>query len=297
MYGGINLTLRHFKIFITVCETMNMTQAAEKLYISQSAVSQAISDMESYYGVKLFERFSKKIFLTVSGEKLLSYSRHIMSMTEEAESELKSLSQSGQIRIGASVTVGSAVLPHIVKDFSVLNQNTEISVIEDNTSIIESLILNNEIDIGLVEGENISADIIVKPFIQDELVLISGKGHHFSEEPVVNPLELETQNFIIREKGSGTRKLFEAKMAASNINWTTTWVCNNSETIKNAVINNLGISVISRRSIEKEIDEKTLFISRIDGIEFIRYFKIAYHKNKYITDQMSNLIMFLNTDY
>ena len=88
MYGGINLTLRHFKIFITVCETMNMTQAAEKLYISQSAVSQAISDMESYYGIKLCERLSKKIFLTASGEKLLSYSRHITSMTEEAESEL-----------------------------------------------------------------------------------------------------------------------------------------------------------------------------------------------------------------
>ena len=67
------MTLRHFKIFIAVCETMNMTQAAEKLYISQSAVSQAISDMESYYGIKFFERLSKRIFLTASGEKLLSY--------------------------------------------------------------------------------------------------------------------------------------------------------------------------------------------------------------------------------
>ena len=297
MYGGVNLTLRHFKIFITVCETMNMTQAAEKLYISQSAVSQAISDMESYYGIKLFERLSKKIFLTASGQKLLSYSRHITSMTEEAESELKSLSQNGQIRIGASVTVGSAVLPQIVKDFSVLNQDTKISVVEDNTSAIESLILNNEIDIGLVEGEIVSSDIIVKPFMQDELVLISGKGHSFYERPVVYPQELETQNFIIREKGSGTRKLFETKMAANNINWTATWVCNNSETIKNAVINNLGISVISRKSVEKEVDEKTLLISRINGIEFIRYFKIAYHKNKYITDQMSNLMMYLKNNY
>ena len=134
------MTLRHFKIFITVCETMNMTQAAEKLYISQSAVSQAISDMESYYGIKLFERLSKKIFLTTSGEKLLSYSRHIISMTQEAQSEIKSLSQNGQIRIGASVTVGSAVLPQIIKNFSALNPTTEMSVIEDNTADRKSVV-------------------------------------------------------------------------------------------------------------------------------------------------------------
>lgn len=133
--------------------------------------------------------------------------------------------------------------------------------------------------------------------MQDELVLISGKGHPFSEKSVVYPQELETQNFIIREKGSGTRKLFENKMAANNINWTALWVCNNSETIKNAVKNNLGISVISKRSVGKEVDEKTLFISGINGIEFIRYFKIAYHKNKYITDQMSDLMMHLKSNY
>lgn len=293
MYGVINLTLRHFKIFITVCETMNMTKAAEKLYISQSAVSQAISDMESYYGVKLFERLSKKIFLTVSGEKLLSYSRHITSMTEEAKYELKSLSQNGQIRIGASVTIGSAVLPQIIKEFSSLNPTTEISVIEDNTSIIESLILNNEIDIGLVEGEIVSSDINVKPFMQDELVLISGKGHHFSEKPLINPQELSKEKFIIREKGSGTRKLFEITMAANNINWESSWTCNNSETIKNAVINNLGISVISRKNIKKEIDDEKLFISKIEGIDFIRCFKIAYHRNKYITSQLKQFIKYL----
>ena len=126
---------------------------------------------------------------------------------------------------------------------------------------------------------------------------MTNKGHPFSEKSVVYPQELETQNFIIREKGSGTRKLFENKMAANNINWTALWVCNNSETIKNAVKNNLGISVISKRSVGKEVDEKTLFISGINGIEFIRYFKIAYHKNKYITDQMSDLMMHLKSNY
>lgn len=291
------MTLRHFKIFIEVCETMNMTQAAGKLYISQSAVSQAISDLELYYGTKLFERLSKRIYLTNAGEKLLSYARHITEMTEEAETSLKSLSESGLIRIGASVTVGSAILPQIARDFKIISPSTEIEVVEDNTTVIESLILSNEVDLGLVEGEILSPDITVKPFLKDELVLISGMEHPFSEKSVVYPWELENQNFIIREMGSGTRKLFEIKMAAGNINWKASWVCNNSETIKNAVENNLGISIISKKSVLKEVEKKTLFLSKIDGIEFIRYFKIAYHKNKFITEKMDQLMAHLIKHY
>jgi len=284
------MTLRHFKIFIEVCETMNMTQAAERLYISQSAVSQAISDLEAYYGTKLFERLSKRIYLTDAGEKLLSYARHITKMTEEAEANIKSLSESGVIRIGASVTVGSAILPKLVKSFQNVSPTTSFEVIEDNTTVIESLILNNEVDLGLVEGEILSSDITIKPFLQDELILICGQEHPFSQKAVVFPFELEKENFIIREKGSGTRKLFEIKMAANNVSWSASWVCNNSETIKNAVENNLGISVISQKSVLKELENKTLFSSQIEGIAFIRQFKIAYHKKKFITQKMNQFM-------
>ncbi|KXL52090.1 HTH-type transcriptional regulator CysL [Anaerotignum neopropionicum] len=284
------MTLRHFKIFIEVCETMNMTQAAEKLYISQSAVSQAISDLEVYYGTKLFERLSKRIYLTSVGAKLLSYARHITEMTVEAETSIKALSESEFIRIGASVTVGAAILPNLVRALKIISPSTEIAVVEDNTAVIESLILSNKVDLGLVEGEIISPDIKIRPFLKDELILISGKDHPFSKKTIVSPQTLENQNFIIREVGSGTRSLFEIKMAASNINWKASWICNNSETIKNAVENNLGISVISEKAVTKELQCQTLFASKIEGIEFIRYFKIAHHKNKFITEKMNVLI-------
>ncbi len=291
------MTLRHFKIFIEVCETMNMTQAAERLFISQSAVSQAISDLEIYYGTKLFERLSKRIYLTNAGEKLLSYARHITEMTEEAQASIKALSEREFIRIGASVTVGAAILPQFVRDFKKISPTTEIAVVEDNTSVIESLILSNKVDLGLVEGEIISPDIKTRPFLKDELILICGKKHPFSKKSIINPQELENENFIIREMGSGTRRLFEIKMAASNVNWKASWVCNNSETIKNAVENNLGISVISEKSVAKELVNQTLFSSRIDGIEFIRSFKIAHHKNKFVTEKMNMLINYLTGQY
>ncbi len=284
------MTLRHLKIFAAVCEARNMTKAAVTLFISQSAVSQAIADLETHYGTKLFERLTKKLYLTESGEKLFSYARHIISMLEEAETSIHSLTDKGLIRIGASVTVGTAVLPEIVTTFRQTAPAIRITVVEDNTAVIESLILNNEIDIGLVEGEISSPDIVVSPFMRDELVLISGQRHPFSKKPVVTSEELKDQDFIIREKGSGTRKLFETQMAANGIQWSASWVCNNSDTIKKAVISNIGISVISKRSVQDELRNHQIFVSNIEGIEFVRYFKIICHKNKYMSESMLHLI-------
>jgi len=98
------LTLRHFRIFVSVCDTMNMTAAAELLFMSQSAVSQAIAELEKYYDVRLFERLSRKLYLTQAGEKLLSYARHMIRMNAEVEKEMKTLHESGSIWVGLSRT-------------------------------------------------------------------------------------------------------------------------------------------------------------------------------------------------
>src|SRR5690554_380974 len=105
------MTFRHLKIFIAVCDTLNMTAAAKSLYMSQPAVSQAIGELEDYYGVRLFERLSRKLYLTQAGEKLLGYARHMIRMNEDIEKEMKSLQETGLIRLGASVIIGATVLP------------------------------------------------------------------------------------------------------------------------------------------------------------------------------------------
>lgn len=282
------LTLRHFKIFVTVCDTMNMTAAAEMLYTSQSAVSQAIAELENHYDVRLFERLSRKLYLTQAGRKLLSYARHIVRMNEDVENDMKTLHKNGLIRIGASVTVGAYVLPDLVSQYKERNSQIDIQVIEENTAKIESLILSDQIDIGLVEGETISPDILNRPFMDDELVLICGAHHRFVNQPVVDPGELQKEDFIIREKGSGTRKTFEDKMSVNNLTWKAAWTCNNADTIKMAVKRGLGVSVISHLSVNNEVKSGMLFAKKVDGIEFKRCFKIIYHKNKYLTQSMKS---------
>lgn len=286
------MTLRHFQIFVTVCDNMNMTAAANALFISQSAVSQAIYELESYYDVRLFERLSRKLYLTQAGEKLLNYARHIIRMNQDAESEMRSTHQNGIVRIGASVTIGACVLPRLAADLKKEIPGLTIEVIEDNTAKIQQLIMSDRLDLGMVEGEITLPDIVSKPFADDVLVLICGKDHPFSKRILVAPQELETESFILREVGSGTRQTFEDVMAENGLSWKAAWTCNNADTIKSAVAEGLGISVISQRAVSREIESGTLYSIPVSGIFFNRRFKVIYHKNKYLTQAMKNFMEF-----
>lgn len=291
------MTLRHFKIFVAVCDKMNMTKASDTLFMSQSAVSQAISELENHYGLRLFERLSKKLYITQAGEKLLSYARYIIKLNIELENEMKTLNEKGSIRIGASVTVGAYVLHKLVSHFQRENTEVDIQVYEENTTKIEKMLLHDEIDIALVEGETTNSDIINKPFMNDELVLICGANHRFSKLSYIEPHELEKEKFIIREEGSGTRKTFEDKMMENQLTWQVTWVCNNTDTIKTAVAEGLGVSVISRNSVINELDSGILCEIPIKGIKFKRQFKIIYHKNKYLTEIMQHFMDYCEAKY
>lgn len=291
------MTLRHFKIFITVCDTMNMTAAAEELYMSQSAVSQAIADLEQFYKIKLFERLSRKLYLTQAGEKLLGYARHMVSMNADIEKDMKSLHDTGLVRVGASVTVGSTVLPQLVSEYRKTNPSVNIEAFEANTEHIQNRLLTDKTDIGLVEGEITSSDLLSTPFTDDELVLICSSHHRFADFSIIPAHELEKEDFIIREHGSGTRQTFEGVMKAHQLSWKATWICNNSDTIKAAVVAGLGISVISARAVEQEVKSGGLIIKPIEDMRFFRAFKIAYHKNKYLTEQMKKFIDYASRMY
>lgn len=286
----ISMTLRHFKIFIAVCDTMNMTSAAEGLFMSQSAVSQAIADLEQHYGVRLFERLSKKLYLTQAGKKLQSYARHMIRMNEEAERDMVMLHGHGLIRVGASVTVGAHVLPKLVKRYQELSPNVQIEVVEHNTEKIEHFIRNDQIDVGLVEGETSSAELLQKPFLQDELILVCGCGHPLAGRTFIGSPELEREDYIVREVGSGTRKTFEDVMAANWLSWKAIWTCNNADTIKMAAAEGLGVSVISRRAVETEVADGRLLPIEVKGLRFLRQFKIIIHKNKYLTEPMQQFM-------
>jgi DNA-binding transcriptional LysR family regulator len=152
--------------------------------------------------------------------------------------------------------------------------------------------MGDKLDMALVEGEITLSDIICRPFAEDTLVLICGRDHPFAKRSSIEPQELEKENFIIREVGSGTRKIFENVMFEHGLKWKATWTCNNADTIKMAVAEGLGVSVISQRAVSREIETGLLDCVKINNLAFKRQFKLVYHKNKYLTEAMKKCIDF-----
>jgi LysR family transcriptional regulator, transcriptional activator of the cysJI operon len=280
------MTIRNLEIFVKVADLGNMTAAAQSLYIAQPTVSQAISEIESHYGIKLFDRLAKRLYITESGKQLLSYARHIIALDEEMELAMKDPEKSGILKVGASLTIGAELMPKLASGFQEKHGELRIHAVVRNTADIESLILRNDIDFALVEGIVHSKSIIAEPFMDDELALVCGKSHALYGIRSVTLEELLKHDFVVREQGSGTRELFESAMISKNAAWNISWECSGSDSIKSAAAGGLGIGVISKRLVEREIAVGELVVLTVPGLDLKRKFSIAYHKNKYITDTM-----------
>ncbi|MDD3174815.1 MAG: LysR family transcriptional regulator [Herbinix sp.] len=277
------MTLRHMKIFVSVCREKSITLAAKKLYISQPAVSNAIKELESYYGAPLFDRISKKIYLTEVGKTVYHYALHINSLFEELESSLKSSESIGHLKIGSSITIGTHLLPDYIKDFSTRFPNTQTHVTIDSSDVIEKLVLENELDFALIEGIVHSENIISKDFIKDELIVICDLENSLLKKESVSIDDLSSQHFLMRERNSGTRELAESILSLHNISLHPLWESSSTEAIIRGVSKGIGISILPLQLVQDYIDKNNVVRVNVNGLKFNRQYHIIYHKNKYLT--------------
>lgn len=277
------MTIRHLKIFTAVADNGGMSAAARKLHISQPTVSQAISELEKYYGVKLFERLSQKIYLTKEGELMLSFSRHILDSFEQMEEAMNQAKKSTNLRIGCSVSVGTCLINDILDQAKERMRECLISVSVANSSDIEQQILNNEVDLGIVEGILKSPELLITPVCKDELVLVCGRNHPLAREKRITLEMLEGQNYISRESGSTDRNQLERVFEEYGLRLKRTFCSTNTEAIKNAVIHGWGLAIMSKRLVEKECEAGTIIILPLEGAAVTRTIHLAIHKNKYLS--------------
>lgn len=284
------MTSRNLQIFVTVAELGKMTEAARVLYITQSSVSQAIASIEQEYGVVLFERLSRGIFLTDAGKELLNYARGYFSVKSDMEEFLLSQGERQALKIGATITVGTCVISPLLLKLKAENKQLNAQVLVENTHGLEGKLLKNEIDVALVEGKITNPELVTRHAIEDRMVLICPNGHRFSGREEVMAAELGDDPFILREKGSGTRTQFETEMANKHLPISVSWTCCNTEAIKNAVADGHGVSVVSERLVLEDAAAGRFFICRISDLDLDRYFDVVYHKDKYISRPMHDFI-------
>ena len=279
------MTLRNLQIFVAVADCLNMTKAARKLYISQPSVSMAVSEIEKEYGVVLFERSSGKLNLTPMGKVLRGYAQNVLEMIEKMEN-LTREEASTCIKIGVTVTIGSTIMGTIIAKMRESMPKVDYHVTVANTRIIEKMLLNSEVDIAFVEGQVANPNLEVYEVLTDELITICGPKYKFCGKESVTLKEISQEPLILREPESGTRAFFEEEMQKAGLNYTVRWTSYSYGAIIDAVKNNLGVGIISRKLAEKYIKEGSLCGCRIKDANLSRSFRLLYVKNKYITDMM-----------
>lgn len=283
------MTIRHLEIFVTVVDCGKMSRAAEKLYITQPSVSQAIRELEDYYGVRLFERLSKQLYLTDEGRTLLSYARYIVDSFEDMELTMKNRGSSGRLRIGASVSVGTCLLGEKLNFLEAKLPGIETEITVCNTSVIEEMVLKSELDVGLVEGFVDSGDIVRIPVYEDELVIVVGRSHPLYGQKNLTLSCLNGQNYISRETGSAEKNQLEQMLNVKEMNLKRIWSCTNTEAIKNAVMEGRGFAILSRMIVKKEAAEGSLQII-LEENSMKRDIQLIYHKDKYLSEGLKTFL-------
>ena len=280
------MTIRHLKIFTTVADLGGMSKAAKELHITQPSISQAIAELEKYYGVKLFERLSQKIYLTKEGELMLSFSRHILDSFEQMEAAMNQAVEKSSLRIGCSVSVGTCLIEEILDEAKERIPQCQISVIVTNSSEIEQLILANEVDVGIVEGILKNKDLVITPVCEDELVLVCNMNHPLAKETMVTLDMLQGQDYASRESGSAERNQYEKLFEDAGLQLNRVFCSTNTEAIKNAVIHGRGIAVFSRRMVKQEVERGNMVVIPVRDITVKRNIDFVMHKNKYMSNEI-----------
>ncbi|WP_288893960.1 LysR family transcriptional regulator [uncultured Megasphaera sp.] len=280
-----SITLRHFFIFICVCEENNMTRAAKRLHMTQPSVSQAIQEIETRYDTKLFERLNKHLYITSAGKCLLQYAYQIFSLTKQIDTSMTSFQKTNPLRIGASVTIGELCL---IEYIHYLKQTHHIKIVSEihNTTELEAMLLSDKLDFALVEGNIHSEYLLAQPFMSDELVVALPLTHPLLTKQHIDLIDLQDISLFLREEGSGTRDMFIHLMKEQHVAFSIDGSYNNTESLKKAVIAGLGGTILSYHLVEKEVRAGLLGICYVKNNIFKRNFKITYHKNKFLFPEL-----------
>lgn len=288
------MNIRKLNIFYETAKCLNMSKVAKELHISQPNISKNISELEAEVNIKLFDRIGKRLYLTHEGEIFFQYVRRILNLYDEAIIEINSFSKDniGKIVVGATSTIGTYVMPYIIKKFNEIAENIEVEIVIDNMNTIEYLVLHNKVDIALIEGNIISDELFVKEIWKDELVFISGNNYKWKNKKYITKEELENTKLIIKEKSSGARQTFDLFVNNEEIIYKNFIELSNTEAIINYVKLNMGVGCVPYIAVKQKEKLEGIKIHKFVDKKIERSLNMVIHMDKHISKIMSYFIRF-----
>lgn len=268
-------------VFRAVARHLNFSRAADELHLSQPAVSKHIRQLETELGVQLFQRLGNRVELTEAGRLLADYAQRVSMLTEEVRrviEELKGL-QRGHLRIGASTTPGLYMLPEMLARFQKKYPAIEATLTITNSADITRRVLSSEIDLGFVGAPVESPGLQVRPFAEDEIVLIVPAGHALARQRTFAPGLLARETLITREAGSGTRQIVESHLVSLGISPRRALEMSGCEAVKRATGAGLGVAFVSRRAVALEVAHRLVGVPEIPELRIARQLYLIARKD------------------
>ena len=288
---------RRLKVFQSVAKCLSFTKAAESLHMTQPAVTFQVRQLEEHFNTRLFDRAHNKVTLTPTGEKVAEFADKIFGIYAEMESSVRELTGeiSGALTIGASTTIAEYMLPALLGEFKTRHPEISLRLKVSNTEGIVAMVEENVIDLGVVEAPVANRNLIVEVCHEDDLVVVASPDHELVKRGLmVKPEDIKLYPFVSREEGSGTREVILQYLIQEGINPHDLDIClelGSPEALKGAVEAGLGISIISRSTISKELKLNTLVALQLDP-PLSRPFSFVRQRQKFRVTVMEELLEF-----
>jgi LysR family transcriptional regulator, transcriptional activator of the cysJI operon len=268
------------RVFRAVAHHLSFSRAAQELFLTQPAVTQQIKALEDELGVSLFDRGGGRIVLTPGGAALLPFADKMKTLGDEAVTAVASAygESAGELSIGASQTIGQYLLPMFVASFLHYHPKIRVTARSGNTDQMLQALVAGDVQIALIEGPEQRRDIHIEAFMEDHLVLVVPGAHGWAGQEITLE-ELKSQPLLMREFGSGTRRIVETALDSVGLrvkDLTLSMELDSNEGLLNAVEAGLGVTFVSRWAVRNQLALGTLKLSRVAGLKLYRSFSMAY---------------------
>lgn len=284
-------------MFCLVVEEGSISQAARIAYISQPAVTRQIRQLEDYYGVSLFDRSDGKMTVSKAGKALYPYAKTIVNDFKSSEEAIQQLTgkMEPHLKIGASFTIGEYLLPEILGRFKQLHPHLKLTLQIGNTPAMLEALDGNHIHLALVEGVVENQRLEVKKFAEDRLILVCSSQHPWKGQAEVTVNDFLHEQMLWREESSGTRKIVEEALRRFGVlerieNY---MELGSTQAIKGAVEANLGIGILPKRAVKKELRSNTLHEVSVRQLELKRDLWLVQKPRRFENPKLDKLIRFI----
>ena len=250
------MNYNHLMIFLAVAEEGGISRGAERLYISQPAVSKQLGLLEASLGLTLLERTPKGTTLTEAGRVLAGYARRLSGLEREAETAMAEMRgiERGTLTLGASLTVGAYLMPPLLAGYARRYPHIGLSLQIANTETIQARLREGSLDMALTEGFADDSALSAEVFAHDDLVAVAPPGHPLLTEPSVTAARFAGEPLIVREPGSGTRAVVEQAFRERGLTLVPRLSLGSTEAIKGAVAAGAGLAMVSRLAVSLELE-------------------------------------------